>query len=344
MNFLKKKLKPIAANITSSSANNSQFQRNKNKNSKPGNDLEDDLYDDYLVEAPPHPSELLALGVDPAEIDANDPEKLRELYLKAKSDSKISNVNSVLLARERQKLEIEEKKKTREEWKFFDSITSRVEQVVKQSQQTLDQLKESSAVDHLQEPEFELRLSADEVFKASSSSHNLKKDQNGWINFDSIEERQKKDLENKDSGEIQPDSMSETLPQNNKNIVDELLEDFGLDLRSPEERKRDKISKQLQEKQQEKQKEIQTSKQVQEVTNIDLKKAVRPRPRPQNQKIEDPFDTSYVQAPLEEEFNSDKLNKFNQLTEENFSSKDTEQDLKQVEKVIDPFDTSFVLL
>lgn len=171
MNYLKKKIK-----TTTGGVNNNNNNNNKEK------DLEDDLYDEYVVEAPPHPSELIALGVDPNEIDINDPDKLRELYKKAKEEGKDKQVNSVLLAKQRQKEEIEEKKKTKEEWKFFDSITARVEQAVKESQKTLDQLKETSTVEKLTQPEYELRLTADEVFK-SSKTVKQEKSADNWIDF-----------------------------------------------------------------------------------------------------------------------------------------------------------------
>lgn len=170
MNYLKKKIKSPGTNNNNSSNNNNK-------------DLEDDLYDEYVVEAPPHPSELLALGVNPDEIDINNPDKLRELYRKAKEEGKDKQINSVLLAKQREKEEIEEKKKTKEEWKFFDSLTARVEQAVKDSQKTLDQLKDTNIIEKLSEPEYELKLSADEVFKSSSNNVKLEKSANQWIDF-----------------------------------------------------------------------------------------------------------------------------------------------------------------
>ena len=46
-------------------------------------DEEEELYDEHIFEAPTHPSELLALGVDPAQIEANNPDKLRKLGTQA---------------------------------------------------------------------------------------------------------------------------------------------------------------------------------------------------------------------------------------------------------------------
>lgn len=364
MNYLKKKLKPITNTLTSS-ANNSNFSRTTKKD-KNTTDLEDYLYDDYIVEAPPHPSELLALGIDPSDIDANDSEKLKELYRKAKADGKASQTNSVLLAKQRQKLEIEEKKKTKEEWKFFDSITARVEQVVKQSQQTLEQLKESSAIEKLTEPEYDLRLSADEVFKSSgNSSQKVSQDKNSWVNFeDDDDEKINKALGNKGSEKTEPlnknnsNNNSDGLVQfslSGKDIVEELLEDFGLDLRSPEEQRK------YQEEQQKKQLEVlKEQKEIQEAekgkapqnqsskpTQIDLKKAVRPRPRPKKQEIEDPFDTSFVQAPATNEKDDSELQVEDDKASPDFEQLNNElrkEEVKLEPKVIDPFDTSYIRL
>lgn len=186
MNFIRKKLKP--AGFSQHQNKNSSSSSNKNNN----RDLEDDLYDEYVVEAPPHPSELIALGVDPSEIDVNDPDKLRDIYKRATQEGKHTKTNSVLLARQRQKEAIEERKRTGEEWKFFDSLTSRVEQVVKESQKNLEQWKESSAVSELTKPEYELRQTVDEVFRAVSTVKAEKVGESDWIDFDESDDKEKK--------------------------------------------------------------------------------------------------------------------------------------------------------
>lgn len=216
MNFLKKKLKPLTSGSITT-ANLNQFGTGPGGQTKKGQtsgthnnnrDLEDDLYDEYVIEAPPHPSELLALGVDPNEIDTGNPDKLRELYKKAIEEGKDKKTNSIFLARQRQKEELEEKKRTREEWKFFDSLASRVEEVVKTSQKNLDHWKESSTISQLTEPEYELRETADQVFK-SVTTIKQEKGENDWIDFDE-EGSEKVDLKAAARPRPRPRSQSAT--------------------------------------------------------------------------------------------------------------------------------------
>jgi hypothetical protein len=322
MNFLKKKLKPLtsgfnqstaATSSTASSATTTSHSRT-NQHKK---DLEDDLYDEYVVEAPPHPSELIAL---------------RELYRKAREEGKDKKFNSVLLARQRQKEEIEEKKRTREEWKFFDSLTSRVEQVVKESQKNLNHWRESSAVSELTEPEYELRQTADEVFRSVTAAK-LEKGANNWIDFDEDAARAKaaKQKEQATAGQDQqanpeeefdefgcPKRRASSQVNETQNIVvKEILEDFGIDLRTAEQRK---AFEKKQKEEEEKQRQLQaTQARPPVLPGADSKPdkpekiVARPRPRPKgavqdnvdsnnnkadNHSVEpqqlDPFDTSFV--------------------------------------------------
>lgn len=251
MNFIKKRLKPLTSGLSSGFTTSNTNARNKSERNQ--EDLESDLYDDYVVEAPPHPSELLALGVDPTDIDVNDPDKLRELYKKAKQEGKDKKTNSILLAKQRQKEEIEEKKKTREEWKFFDSLNARVEEAVKNSQKTLSQLKESSAIDKLNEPDYELRLTADQVFK-SANSVKQERSVNNWINFSEeadpfggdkgniiqIEEEDPFGLggSSKNKNDKRVEKRGSFGQDNNQQlIVEELFEDLGIDLRPVDQRR-----------------------------------------------------------------------------------------------------------
>jgi hypothetical protein len=306
MNFLKKKLKPLTSGLNQSSSTvaNPQHQRGAGNRKK---DLEDDLYDEYVVEAPPHPSELLALGVEPSEIDVNDPDKLRELYNKAKEDGKHTKANSVLLARQRQKEEIEEKKRTKEEWKFFDSLTSRVEQVVKESQKNLDHWRESSAVSELTEPDYELRQTADEVFKSVTAAK-LEKGANEWVDFDDDTNDSKRVSgakgNNKNSTNNQNNEEDKNADQHldefgcprrktssiiNENqiiVVKEILEDFGIDLSTAKQRE---ILERKQKESEEKQKQAQAQTVHQETKQSAkvparepeaAKVVLRPRPRP----------------------------------------------------------------
>lgn len=399
MNYLKKKLKPLttgltnaATNVTASGAgSSSSFGRHNHHHNKQTNrhnfdkDLEDDLYDEYVVEAPPHPSELLALGVDPTDIDVNNPEKLKELYRKAKEEGKDKKTNSVLLARQRQKEEIEEKKKTREEWKFFDSITARVEQVVKDSQKTLEQLKESSAIDKLSEPEYELKLTADEVFKSSSHLLKQEKNANNWIDFGEDDDgksgkgskSEKKESKKEDnsllldefgcpierrrsSAQQQASGLKTTgdkAAEGQSYVVEELLKDFGIDLRSAEARKLSEEAKKSKRQDKEETTQSGDSKSATETgpkkLDIDLKAAARPRPRPaaaaQTEQLatgqeEDPFDTSFVADPFaisvqeEKQLFGDERDLRDEVKSDNIT------DIAQSERVIDPFDTSHVNL
>lgn len=342
MNYLKKKLKPLAANL-SNSATGSTANNARNKHSD--RDLEDDLYDEYVVEAPPHPSELLALGVDPAQIDTNDPDKLRELYRKAKQEGKDKITNSVLLAKQRQKEEIEAKKKTHEEWKFFNSITARVEQAVKDSQKSLEHLKESSAVNKIIEPDYDLRLSADQVFK-SSASVKQEHSADNWVDFsdDAVSQRTSKldqDCQSPTAAEVSEQSEEVARQQQSlaaqQLVVGEILQDFGIDLR-PKEQREAALTQSV------KKTEVKTPEEPVEKLNIDLKAAARPRPRPNttdkasdssttaietHQLPNDPFDTSFI---------SDTVNQVPH-SEETRANKEHSSPIS-----IDPFDTSYVNL
>lgn len=403
MNFLKKKLKPLTSgSITTANLNQfgagSGAQAKKGQSGKHNNsnrDLEDDLYDEYVIEAPPHPSELLALGVDSSEIDANDPEKLRELYKKAIEEGKDKKTNSVLLARQRQKEELEEKKRTREEWKFFDSLASRVEEVVKNSQKNLDHWKESSTINQLTEPDYELRETADQVFK-SVTTIKQEKGENDWIDFD--EESSKKKVKEKqaqeeggasseqDNGKTEFDEFgcpigerrvsSVSGKDGNSFVVEELLQDFGIDLRTEEQKraielKKKKKEQELAEEEERKKRALEaeqeklSSTSQQESKKVDLKAAARPRPRPrpqgaagdepkqqqqQPQEEVDPFDTSFVTGPsvVSEELKTREadlwLGEDSDLAKEDTSKNSAaiEQKTTPATTYVDPFDTSYV--
>jgi len=366
MNFFKKKLKPLASGFSTATTNLNTNHQRGHSNAK---NLEDDLYDEYVVEAPPHPSELLALNIDPAEIDVNDPDKLRELYKKAKQEGRDKQTNSTLLARQRQKEQLEEKKRTREEWKYFDSLTSRVEQVVKDSQKTLEQLKESSAVKKLTEPDYELRQTPDEVFRPTTAVKQ-EKGENDWVDFE--EDLNKKDkLSNSDKANksgAKSDELDEfgcpkrktSLANRASNyIAEELLEDFGIDLRTEEQKKLD-LKKKQQEAEEAKRAQ-QLSKKAEPVVSpepkkldIDVKAAARPRPRPgaaasksdtgkQAQESTaptgadiDPFDTSFLADHEDQLVDSGD---FQKAQDKSGSSPGSEPDKT---KVVDPFDTSYV--
>lgn len=332
MNFLKKKLKPLATGFsTAVNSNHHQAGRQTNK------DLEDDLYDEYVVEAPPHPSELLALGVDPSQVDVNDPDKLRELYRKAKEEGKDKQTHSMLLAKQRQKEEIEEKKRTREEWKYFDSLTSRVDDIVKGSQKTLEQLKETSAVNTLTEPEYELRQTADEVFRPASAAKQEKVGEQDWIDFNEGSDKdgsdKTKEGNDRHGGETEEDNLvdefgcpkrkTSLIISNNTNlhIAEELFEDFGLDLRSADQKKMERL---------------------------------RPRPAAPVQEDQsvggggaqktpelDPFDTSFIDNPTSSMTAAMETVKSTSTKSPDLNKSDQE---RPEEKYIDPFDTSYVNL
>lgn len=371
MNFLKKKLKPLTSGLTNAATNVTSINShpNHNKSDKVDKDLEEDWYDEYVIEAPPHPSELLAIGVDPTDIDVNDPEKLKELYRKAKEEGKDKKTNSVLLAKQRQKEEIEEKKKTREEWKFFDSLTARVEQVVKDSQKNLDHLKESSAVEKLTEPEYELRLSADQLFK-SSATVKQEKSANNWIDFE--DEDSTKNIKKGEEGKSQKssgkgaivDGVAEldefgcpkkrlSIDDSSKSseaqsfVVNELLNDFGIDLR-PAGQKKESLQRKIQDQAESSQPKDKRDKTPPKI-DIDFKAAARPRPRPnatgqENQKTDeikeeklDPFDTSFVSP------ENSNTNLFD-TSEDTIENQQKLEQVQSAPKALDPFDTSYVNL
>lgn len=339
MNFLKKKLKPFTTGLTTNTTSNS----NKNK------DLEDDLYDDYVVEAPPHPSELIALGVDPSEIDANDPDKLRELYKKVKEKGKDKQVNSILLAKQREKEEIEAKKKTREEWKYFDSLTSRLDQVVQDSRKSLNQLKELSAIDKLNQDEIELPPSAYLEFKAPTPVRKVenKSDQN---NSKEGSSNNKKAAEDDKITPQEVDSESEfdefgcpirklsivepVLTETANHIAEELLEDFGIDLRSAEQKRALEEKQKVQELERARERSKVEVPLAPEKSKIAIKARPRPKPGAQQEitnqteiKEEDPFDTSFVPS-----IGDDLLK---ETTEET-------RTVPESPKIFDPFDTSYI--
>ena len=322
MNFLKKKLKPLASTFTSTSANSGAQNA--------GRDLEDDLYDEYIVEAPPHPSELLALGVDPEKIDVNDPDKLRELYRKAKEEGRDKQTNSVLLAKQRQKEELEERKRTGEEWKFFDSLSSRVEQAVKDSQKSLEVLRDRSAVNKLQEPDYELRQTADEVFRPASSVK-AEKGANEWVNFGDQSEAKQQQQQREEPSEEECNRDKDnngqeldcfgcpkrktSLANTNQVAVESLLEDLGIDLRT-EEQRRAQASKRLKQN-------LSDGKQA---TTAELAAS---KANPGGQQVEvDPFDTSF----LADDLRPVGGQKAGALKDESEKG------------MLDPFDTSYVNL
>lgn len=228
MNYLKKKLKPLTSGLSSVTSNITSSHSHQNNRHDKDEDLENDLYDDQVIDVPPHPSELLALGIDPTDIDVNDPDKLRELYRKAKEEGNDKKTNSVLLAKQRQKEEIEEKKKTKEEWKFFDSITARVEQAVKESQKTLEHLKESSAIETLAEPNYELRLTPDQVFKPAAAIKQERSAEN-WIDFNEGECDEASIIkleENISRSKVPQEKQGEAISVlGNQHLLDDLLKD-----------------------------------------------------------------------------------------------------------------------
>lgn len=356
MNFLKKKLKPLTSGLgTANQASNLPHARSTNKPNKATHnkdrDLEDDLYDEYVVEAPPHPSELLALGVDPSEIDVNDPDKLRELYNRAKELGQDKGTNSILLAKQRQKEQIEEKKKTREEWKIFDSITARADLVAKQSQKHIEQLQKASAVEQLKEPEYELRLSPDQVFK-STASVKVEKEANEWVDFGDSTDAAAVLVAAAKESEAQPNDEPELdefgcpkqkrrpsqVVASEKIIVQNLLDDFGIDLRSPEEKARAEREQAAARRAADAAAAAAKATGQSKRQDIDLKAVARPRPRPHSAIEEDPFDTSHLAAAVPNILQQEDL-----LKVEDNNDDDGVEDVKsEPAKVFDPFDTSYV--
>lgn len=369
MNFLKKKLKPLTSGFIPATAGNVTTGSGSSKHNKANRDLEDDLYDEYVIEAPPHPSELLALGVDPTDIDVNDPEKLKELYRKAKEEGKDKKTNSVLLAKQRQKEEIEQKKKTREEWKFFDNLNARVEQVVKESQKNLEHLRESSAIDKLTEPDYELRLSADQVFK-SSGTVKQEKSANNWIDFSEEDSSNRKgggrageDSSKPKEGVEEFDefgcpkskrspSEQAAIAESQKYIVEELLEDFGIDLRTADQKKTQPLAKETAGPAVFVKDQVEKPAEPVKKLDINLKAAARPRPRPNAGKAQpdspnepDPFDTSFAATSVEPSLlGDDPPGEKEEPSTIKEPIEQTTQISSEPVRALDPFDTSYVRL
>ena len=114
---------------------------------KPKNDDDDDYVEIHKPVVPLHPNVVKtnqqAFGYqqeEPEELPS-DPDQLLE-YLKQKELKR--------LGQEKERLkQIEEANKDKEDWKFFLSLTQKVQQTVSQTQSAIEKIKETSAVDQI---------------------------------------------------------------------------------------------------------------------------------------------------------------------------------------------------
>lgn len=139
MNYLKKKLK---------------------LNQKSKHNEDDDDYDNYVPPIPPHPSTLVnsqASGApnltpqpisDPTQAlpqQQTEPEISAEELLKQLKEKEF-----IRKQEEKEKLREQEKEKqSREDWKFFLSLTAKVEDITNKTQSALEKLKDTSAVEEI---------------------------------------------------------------------------------------------------------------------------------------------------------------------------------------------------
>ena len=139
MNYLKKKLK---------------------LNSKSKHNEDDDDYDNYVPPVPPHPSTLVnnqASGTpnstlqsisDPTQPtlqEQTEPEISAEELLKQLKEKEF-----IRRQEEKEKIKEQEKEKqNREDWKFFLSLTAKVEDITIKTQSALEKLKDTSAVEEI---------------------------------------------------------------------------------------------------------------------------------------------------------------------------------------------------
>ena len=179
MNFLKKKIKNVV-----------QGKRNK--------DDDDDDFDNYVPAVPPHPSKLAENGVPSPAIEnfasfqtnlnqassVPDPTAVLAIQDNQEQDDTKENLSlEELKAREeehkrteKEKLkQQEESKKDNEEWKYFLSLTAKVEAVTSKTQSVLTKLKDESAVK-------EISTFEDPCF-SDKYDERAPKEAGGWIAF-----------------------------------------------------------------------------------------------------------------------------------------------------------------
>lgn len=114
---------------------------------KPKQDDDDDYVEIHKPVVPLHPNVVKtnqqAFGnqQEEPEVLPSDPDQLLE-YLKQKELKRLSQ------EKERLK-QIEEANKNKEDWKFFLSLTQKVQQTVSQTQSAIEKIKETSAVDQI---------------------------------------------------------------------------------------------------------------------------------------------------------------------------------------------------
>jgi len=152
MNFLKKKLKVY---------------------NKPKHDDDDD-YDHYPIQVPPHPSTLnqdqTANGV-PTQPLQQEPEISADELLEQLREKEF-----VRKKEEKEKIkEKEENKKDREDWQFFLSLTAKVEDITSRTQSALEKLKDTSAVDEI--------INESDYDYVPQNDENAPKPAGSWIAF-----------------------------------------------------------------------------------------------------------------------------------------------------------------
>lgn len=194
MNFLKKQIKNVV-----------KGKRNK--------DDDDDDFDNYVPEVPPHPSTLTENGVLSATFTGNTENLLPSIQstltnsINPIADSDVKSVAGIdstidpepanpdktklsleeLKAREeehkqkeKEKLKEQEKsKENNEDWKYFLSLTAKVEAVTLKTKSTLNKLKDESAVKEINKIEDPCYIDQFDAIAPKAAG--------GWIAFEEQE-------------------------------------------------------------------------------------------------------------------------------------------------------------
>ncbi len=152
MNYLKKKLKV---------------------HNKPKHDDDDD-FDNYIPPVPPHPSTLnqeQTTNGDTTQPLQQEPEISADELLEQLREKEF-----VRKKEEKEKIkEKEESKKDREDWKFFLSLTAKVEDITTKTQSALEKLKDKSAVEEI--------LNESDHNYVPENEENAPKPKGEWIAF-----------------------------------------------------------------------------------------------------------------------------------------------------------------
>ncbi|KAF7492726.1 hypothetical protein SSS_03331 [Sarcoptes scabiei] len=226
MNYLKKKINKVV-----------------HGNQKRANNDDDD-FDDYVPEVPPHPSDSLNNQSNNfAKFDSTATAAHIGSILKSKEEEKSEPLSLEELKQreeehrkiEKEKLrQQEEGKKDREDWQFFLSLTAKVDAVTSKTQSVLDKLKTESAVEEISKVEDPSYSDQFDILAPKTSG--------GWTAFEESEQynpsdpiftqqqQQQQEEEEKRENSTQrsdPKQLEPIVDENTLRISRELIDDFG---------------------------------------------------------------------------------------------------------------------